>query len=120
MVREIEHEKWIEWPHARLRAERVIDSGTVVRFVVQLEYDLDDEWQPMVRFDHDTRSEGGHDVTQEGLHMDVYRAGEKYRVETGFPSVPLPEAPRYCERYINERAEDLLRRFEQWHDIRPK
>ena len=32
--------------------------------------------------------------------MDVYRAGEKHRVETGFPSVPLPEAPRYCEHTV--------------------
>lgn len=29
--------------------------------------------------DHDSASDHGHDVTDEGLHIDVYRDGEKYR-----------------------------------------
>lgn len=30
---------------------------------------------------HDQEAEGGHDVTEEGLHMDVYRNGEKVKTE---------------------------------------
>lgn len=55
-------------------------SGTVItRFVTQLEYRLEDEWAAVVRLDHN--AEGAedmvHDVTEEGLHLDVYRDGEK-------------------------------------------
>lgn len=59
----------------------------------------------------------GHDVVEEGLHMDVYRDEEKARVKDDFPTVPLTEAPRYCIAYIRENADALLRRFDQWHDL---
>jgi len=52
----------------------------VTRFTVQLEYRHDDEWREVVRYDHDgTDIGGGHDVTEEGLHIDIYRDGEQYR-----------------------------------------
>lgn len=59
----------------------------------------------------------GHDITEEGLHMDVYRDGEKVRVKDDFPPVPLTHAPRYATMYIERTADRLLRRFEQWHDL---
>lgn len=109
--------EWISYPEARIRVELETVRGEVRRFVVQLEYERDDGWQPVVRFDHDPDAEHGHDVTQEGLHMDVFRDGEKYRVERGFPPVSLSHASGYCQWFINERAERLLERFEEWHDL---
>lgn len=93
------------------------DRGDVTRFFVQLEYWLDGEWHQVVRFDHDPASRFGHDVTEEGLHMDVYRDGEKYHVVADFPTVELNRAPRYCTAYIREHADRLLRRFERWHNV---
>ena len=37
----------------QLRSAFTTDAGDVTRFVVQLEYWLDGEWQPVVRYDHD-------------------------------------------------------------------
>lgn len=112
-----EYEEWLEYPHARLRFELDTDQGKVRQFVVQLEYCLDDEWEPVVRFDHDPQAEQGHDIREEGVHLDVYRDGEKYRVERGFPPVPLSHAPRYRKSYVEDHAGRLLERFEEWHDL---
>ena len=59
----------------------------------------------------------GHDITEEGLHMDIYREGERVRVKDDFPPVGLIRAPRYCIAYLKTNAETLLRRFERWHDL---
>ena len=58
------------------------DHGEVTRFVVQLEYLYGGEWTPVVRYDHDSASMHGHDVTDDGLHIDVYRDGEKHLKST--------------------------------------
>lgn len=100
-----------------LRAGFTTERGAVTRFFVQLEYWLDGEWLEVVRFDHDPASDGGHDITEDGLHVDVFRDGQKYRVETDFPPVELNRAPRYCTAYVREHADRLIRRFERWHDV---
>ena len=56
--------------------------GEVKRFVVQLEYRVDaeqDTWVTVVRYDHDAKgsAEATHDVTEDGLHIDIYRDGKK-------------------------------------------
>ncbi|MDL0124189.1 MULTISPECIES: hypothetical protein [Halobacterium] len=58
------------------------DRGDVTRFLVQLEYRLDDTWTEVVRYDHDPKSEFGHNVTEEGLHIDIYNA-ENYFHDLG-------------------------------------
>lgn len=113
-----DHAEWIEHPFARIRFELDTDHGEPTRFVVQLEYEVEDEWRVVARFDHDRHGEHAHDVSEEGLRLDVYRNGEKYRVERGFPPVPLSHAPRYCKTYLETNAERLLRRFERWHDLK--
>ncbi|WP_123622796.1 hypothetical protein [Halorubrum sp. CSM-61] len=113
----VEYRDWVEYPHARLRVEIVKESGVPTRFVVQLERRVDDDWRQVVRFDHDPENPMGHDITEEGLHMDVYRNGEKSRVKDDFPPVSLTRAPRYCIAYIEQHADPLLRRFETWHDL---
>ncbi|SEH51852.1 hypothetical protein SAMN05192561_10463 [Halopenitus malekzadehii] len=109
--------EWVEYPHARLRVEIDKTAGVPTRFVVQLERRVDEFWQQVVRFDHDPENPMGHDIIEEGLHMDVYRNGEKSRVKDDFPPVDLTRAPRYCIAYIEQHAGILLRRFEQWHDL---
>jgi hypothetical protein len=59
----------------QLRTAFTVDRGDVVQFVTQLEYWHNGDWRAVVRYDHDADAEGGHDVTEEGLHRDVYRDG---------------------------------------------
>jgi hypothetical protein len=94
------------------------DRGDITRFVVQLEYRLDGNWVEIVRFDHDPEGTHGHDVTEEGIHMDVYRDGEKLRSEEIFPLMTANEALTFAEEHLNQHAERYIRRFEQWHGIR--
>jgi hypothetical protein len=114
---------WVEWPYARIRRELAVDEGVVTRFVFQLEYDLEattdglppHDWRTVARFDHDI--DGQHNILEEGLHIDVYRNGAVYLKSYDFPTVPLSNAPRFCERYLRKNADFLIDRFERWHDI---
>lgn len=114
---------WVAWPTARIRRELAVSGGVPTRFVSQLEYDLEatpdggppHDWRPVARFDHDV--EGAHDVREEGLHLDVYRNGEKYRTARDFRTVPIEDAPRFCERYLLRNAAFLLARFERGHGL---
>jgi hypothetical protein len=116
---------WVRWPYARIRRELETDAGEVVRFVAQLEYDVqatptgenDPEWRTVARFDHDRTGEMGHDISEAGLHLDIYRDEAKYRDLTGFPPVPLDRAFRYSETYLLRHADRLLEQFERWHDL---
>jgi hypothetical protein len=93
--------------------------GRVIRFVVQLEYELEGgEWATIVRSDHDPESEHGHDVTEEGVHLDVYRDSEKLRSEELFPSMEPSDALTYVEEHIAMHAERYIKRVEEWHEIR--
>jgi hypothetical protein len=114
---DVQYFDWGEDPHARVRVEIDKSEGHVTRFVVQLERSIGGEWSEVVRFDHEPENPMGHNITKEGLHMDVYRDGEKVRVKDDFPPVPLSDAPRYCIMYIRTNADQLLQRFDQWHDL---
>lgn len=115
---------WIDWPYARIRRELDVDSGHVDSFTVQLEYDLaafspapdDADWRVVARFDHDATAPGGHDVTAEGMHLDIYRDGERYERLWGFPTLPAGRAMRYAEEVLRVRGARLISRFERWHD----
>lgn len=96
----------------------------MIRFVVQLEYNVghrttrpDPSLEVVARFDHDATSTGGHDVRREGLHMDVYRDGERVLRGRGFPKIPPGAAMRYAELYLSRNADRLVARFERWHGI---
>jgi hypothetical protein len=116
---------WIRWPYARIRRELDIDHGEIQYFLAQLEYDIQatptgenkSKWRAVARFDHNSDPERGHDIREQGLHLDVFRDGEKYRVETSFPSVPLTIAPEVCQDYLVEHADRYLEQFERWHDL---
>lgn len=100
---------------ARKRLGYSHDRGHVTRFVVQLEYRLGGEWVEVVRSDHDEEGEFAHDVTDEGLHLDVFRDGEK--VDTDQLTGPLPADVGFtlAEEHLAEHAERYVTRFEQWH-----
>jgi hypothetical protein len=114
---------WVEYLYARIRTDIGTEHGDVTRFVVQLEYNVEpnllepNDWRQVARFDHEPDAEGGHDVTEEGLHMDVYRDEEKAEVRRDFPAVSLRGAPAFCKQTLSDRAPELLARFERWHGI---
>ena len=106
----------------RYRFGITTDRGTVTRFVLQLEYLLDpatDEWGEVVRYDHDSRgsSEASHDVTVDGLHIDVYREGDKITSNELTPPLPANEALDRAEEHLKQNAEGYIKRFEAWHSI---
>mgnify|MGYP000533687150 CR=1 FL=1 len=107
---------------ARRRLGIDIERGQVQRFVVQLEYRLtpdDDDWATVVRYDHDSKGsdEATHDVTEEGLHIDVYRDGEKVDSHELTPPIPANRALTAAEDHLKEHLNGYIRRFEQWHGI---
>lgn len=75
------------------------DHGDVIRFVVQLEYRLDERWAQVVRFDHDPAGDQPHDVADEGVHLDVYRDGEQIRSPEIFPPMPASQALTSAEEH---------------------
>lgn len=87
-------------------------------FIVVYEYRLRGSWEIVAQFDHDPDSLYGHDIEQEGLHMDLYKEGQKYRVvRSKFPHIPVNHAPGFCIDYIKQNHGTLIKRFEQWHDV---
>jgi len=101
----------------QLRLAFSTEKGTVTKFMVQLEYWLDGDWQTVVRYDHNEDAEGGHDVTEEGLHRDSYRDGEKYRVEEVTGPVSANRGFEYAEDDLKENVQEYIRRFERWHGV---
>lgn len=104
----------------RRRTGLTTHEGDVIRFVVQLEYDREDDWKIIVRYDHDAEAstEMSHDVTEDGLHMDIYRDGKKYDTEFVAPPMPAGAALDFAEDHLAENLERFIRRFEEWHGIR--
>lgn len=104
---------------SQIRSGTTIDGGEVAKFVRQLEYRVSDDVLEVVRYDHDPDAEGGHDVTEEGLHMDVYRDGEKVRVEQIAPPEPASRALTRAEEHLAENIQQFVTRFETWHNLNP-
>jgi len=93
----------------QLRTAFSTEKGEVTRFVIQLEYWLDGDWREVVRYDHDRDAPGGLDVTEEGLHRDVYPDGERCRTEDVSQPIPANEAFDYAEEDLREHIKQLLR-----------
>lgn len=114
-----EYRKQLTGP-LQLRIGLSTHRGDVVRFMVQLEYWLNGKWREVVRYDHDpvAPDEMAHDVTAEGLHVDIYRSGEKHQTEQLTGPLPADVALNRAEEHLTEHLERLTRRFEQWHGIK--
>lgn len=114
-----EYERELPGP-LQVRVALSTERGDVTRFMVQLEYRHEGAWREVVRYDHDPEGpdEMAHDVTEEGLHMDIYRDGEKHATE--FIAGPLPAAVALdlAEDHLAKNLERFVRRFESWHGIR--
>jgi hypothetical protein len=105
---------------AQIRVGFSTDRGEVTRFVAQLETRFDDTWIEVVRFDHDPASEHGHDVSVEGVHMDVYREGAQLRTEEIFPPMPAGQALTFAEDHLAMHHERYITRFDEWHRTDPE
>jgi len=60
--------------HITVRLNR--ERGYIPRFLVQLQYQVDTDpvrWIEIARMDHNEMDPLGHDVYQEGLHVDIAR-----------------------------------------------
>lgn len=104
----------------RLRTAFTTSRGDVTAFLVQLEYLIPPGWEVVGRYDHDSATELGHDVTEDGLHRDVYRAGQKYFVEQVTGPIPATDGFDFAEEDLRNNAERYVKRFEKWRGIRDR
>lgn len=88
--------------------------------MVRIEYWLDGDWRAVVRYDHDEDAEGGHDVTEEGLHRDIYRDGDKVRSEEVTGPLPANLAFEHAEEELKQHTEGYVRRFERRHGVKDR
>lgn len=97
----------------------------MTRFVVQLEYLIDpdaDEWAIVVRCDHDAEGsdEATHDVTEDGLHIDIYRDGEKIDGNELTPPLRANTTLDLAEEHLADHMEGYVRRFERWRGTKSR
>lgn len=104
----------------RIRVGFDRSEDEVERFVVQLEYQHDGTWNPVVRYDHDGtgQSEFAHDVTEEGLHIDIYRDSEKHATEYIAPIADGAEGLNRAEDHLTSNLQRFINRYERWHGIK--
>lgn len=125
-MQETAYRKPVDPPYTRLRFYLATSSGDVEKFTIQLEYDLlaagrRSVWQALARFDHNPYSRKGHDIRDEGLHLDIIDAdNSKQDVKRGFPSVDVQYAPEYCENYLLKHHDPLVADFERRNGINGK
>jgi hypothetical protein len=104
---------------ARVRFGADIERGDVERFLVQLEYRMADGWTPIVRSDHNSAAVDGHDVESEGVHMNLYRDGEKYDVRQIGPPMSANAGLDRAEDHLVGDYQRHVKRFERWHNLNP-
>lgn len=89
------------------------------RFLVQLHYISGKdptEWSSIARVDHNETSEMGHDVYEEGLHVDIGRRTSP-EVTREPPQPPLPSSRgqvlRACANYLSDNADWFVDAYEE-------
>ena len=101
----------------QLRHAFSTEKGDVTQFMTQLEFWLDGEWREVIRYDHNPELEAGHDVTEEGLHRDIYREGTKHDTEQVTGPIPANAGFNNAEEDLRENVERYTKRFKQWHGV---
>lgn len=103
------HARGVEGSTFRVVSRFDTDRGSVTRFAAQLQRGADTQsgYQTMAQFDHDPAAENGHDIYEEGLHLDIYRRnGDDEKLHPDHP--PLPESRgrvlRSCKEYLHDNA----------------
>lgn len=86
------------------------EQGHIPRFLVLLHYQSETnpvQWDEIARMDHNETAPLGHDVYQEGLHVDVSRRhGETLHLQAPHTALPANrgEAIRGCVDYFKQQA----------------
>lgn len=107
-------------PAVRRRTILGLIEGQVSSFCVQLELNhapasgAPDDWRYIARFDHNPQNTDGHDITEEGLHMDIRHPSEEDRTYRNFPPVPLGRAPGYAEDHFDGHYLEICDRYFDW------
>ena len=90
----------------------------IPRFLVQLHYQsstMPVRWQEIARMDHNETSSTGHDIYDEGLHVDISRRTAP-TVHIHIPHGPLPQNAgkviRGCAEYLRQEADYFIDVFE--------
>lgn len=91
----------------------------IPRFIVQLHYQTATnpvDWTDIARMDHNETSITGHDVYNEGLHVDIARES-KATVHLQVPHSPLPRSRgtviRRCAEYLAGEASYFIDVYEE-------
>lgn len=121
-MRKTEYIVDIHAPIVRRRTVLEVEEGEVRAFCTQLEFNHapesrePDEWEYIARFDHKPESVNGHDIRQEGLHIDIRDPRGDDKEYTHFPPVEPNRAPKYAENYFDERYLEICERYLSWCD----
>lgn len=98
----------------RIRVHLTYVRGRVRSFLIKLEHIpgnyWNDDWIEIARFDHNPDG-GGHDVTEEGLHVDVgLHTGKEvtYWYDDFEHSRDLDEIINYCTSLFETRSTDFI------------
>lgn len=91
----------------------------ILRFLVQLQYQPADEsgqWRAIARMDHNEIEATGHDVYQEGLHVDVERRSSP-SLHLAFSGVTPPQRSgvliRECVEYFRHETDYFVDVYEE-------
>ena len=84
-------------------------KGELVRFAVQLQLiEGPETFTTIAQFDHDPTAEFGHDVFDEGLHIDLYSRSERdvkiYPRHPPLDNFDAGAVVRRCTDYFTEHA----------------
>lgn len=114
----------VSHPYGEIQYGVTTEGGDVTAFVVQLRCWVGIGTELVAQFDHTPEEGSGHDVEREGVHMDVFRDGEKVDESTvadaGFDAHPGPVvadiAVEYALTYMERENERLIERYLTWRN----
>jgi len=118
----VAYEAVLHAPIVRRRTVIEASQGQISAFCIQLEFNHgpgfneEDDWKYIARFDHKPANKTGHDIRNEGLHMDLRDPNGDDREYRNFPPVPLLEAPDYAEEHFDEKYIEICERYLEWHE----
>jgi hypothetical protein len=106
----------VSHPDGELRYRATTERGRITEFVVQLYCWRDGSWRLVAQSDHNPMMPEGYDVTTEGVHVDVFRDGEKHEAETTLHPGPLEPASalKYAINYLETHDKRLIERYDEW------
>lgn len=113
--------------YSQIRVELHLSKGNVDAFRIQLEYGPDaladpvgaePSWEAAARFDHSPNSVNGHDIREEGLHLDLCNS-EGVARRKQLHKMPVNVAPDYCQQYLEQHHDELIQGYEKRTGVPP-